>query len=129
VTPSQSVTIEEIANTMSAAAPRAMRGLREVSDAVAELREAEMMLRGLEASQTIASEDRKSSNGENPRLAYRVDELAATPWRVNTLAAELKVSRRTIERRIKDGTLKAFKVVGITLIDAESVKALFEGGE
>ena len=50
-----------------------------------------------------------------------------TPWRVNELAATLKVNRRTIERRIKDGTLKAFKVVGITLIDAESVKAMFEG--
>jgi excisionase family DNA binding protein len=45
------------------------------------------------------------------------------------LAATLKVNRRTIERRIKDGTLKAFKVVGITLIDDESVKALFEPGE
>jgi excisionase family DNA binding protein len=47
-------------------------------------------------------------------------------YRVNELAGMLKVNRRTIERRIKDGTLKAFKVVGITLIDAESVKALFD---
>jgi excisionase family DNA binding protein len=50
------------------------------------------------------------------RLTYRVNELAET----------LKVNRRTIERRIKDGTLRAFKVVGVTLIDAESVKAMFD---
>jgi hypothetical protein len=123
--------IEEIASTMSAASARALKGLREVSDAIAEFREAEMMLRGLAAResscsakstvplcdplgtlQTIAPEDRSSSDRDHP-------------WRVNELAATLKVNRRTIERRIKDGTLKAFKVVGITLIDAKSVKALF----
>jgi excisionase family DNA binding protein len=132
VTQSPSTTIEEIANTMSAAAARAMAGLREVSDATAKFREAEMMLRSLAAregspsakstvplcdplgtSQTIALEDRRSSDRD-------------TPWRINELAEALKVSRSTIERRITDGTLKAFKVVGITLIDAESVKAMFE---
>jgi excisionase family DNA binding protein len=112
--------LEEIASTMSAATARAMKGLREVSVAVAELREAEMILKGLAASQTIAvEEDRKSSNGETPRLAYRTDELARL----------LGVSRATIERRIKDGTLKTTKILGVRLIDAESVKALFEPGE
>jgi hypothetical protein len=132
VTKSPSTTIEEVVNATAAAAARATKGLREVSGAIAEFREAELMLRGLAAressrsakstvplrdppgtSQTIAPEDRRSSDRD-------------IPWRVNELAATLQVNRRTIERRIKDGTLKAFKVVGITLIDAESVKALFK---
>ena len=50
-----------------------------------------------------------------PRLGYRVDELAAA----------LGVCSKTIERRIKDGTLKATRALGATIISAESVKALF----
>jgi excisionase family DNA binding protein len=113
-------TIEEIASTMSAAAERATKGLREVSDAVAELREAEMILKGLAASQTIAIEEhRKPRNDENPRLAYRPDEAAKL----------LGVSRKTIQRRINNGTLVSTKVLGGRLISAESVKALFEPSE
>lgn len=54
-----------------------------------------------------------------PRLGYRVDELTSA----------LDVSRGTIDRRIKDGTLKAAKVLGVRLIEPESVRALFEPGE
>jgi excisionase family DNA binding protein len=117
MTKSPSTTIEEIANTMSAATARAMKGLREVSDAIAELREAELMLKGPAASRPVAVDDhRKSGNGVNMRLAYRVDELAQM----------LGVSTKTIKRRIADGTLKTKKVFGARLIEAESVKALFE---
>jgi hypothetical protein len=130
VTKLSRTTIEEITNTMSAAVLRAMKGLREVSNAIAELREAELMLNGLSPSESSRSakstvplrdppgtsqsqtiEDRRSSDRDHP-------------WRVNELAATLKVNRRTIERRIKDGTLKVSKVVGITLIDAKSVKTM-----
>jgi excisionase family DNA binding protein len=104
---------------MSAAAARATRGMREVSDAIAELREADIMLKGFIDSQPIAAETRKPPNLENARLAYRVDEAAKL----------LGVHRRTIERWIDDGTLKGFKVVGARLIEAESVKALFEPRE
>jgi excisionase family DNA binding protein len=120
VTKSTGTTIEEIANTMSAATARAMKGLREVSDAIAELREAELMLKGPAASRPAAVDDhQKSGNGVNMRLAYRVDELAQM----------LGVSTKTIKRRIADGTLKTKKVFGARLIEAESVKALFEPGE
>lgn len=51
------------------------------------------------------------------RIGYRVDELAAA----------LGVSRRTIERRIKDGTLKSTRALGVTLVSAESVAAIFGG--
>jgi hypothetical protein len=44
----------------------------------------------LGTSQTIAPEDRRSSDRDYP-------------WRVNELAATIKVHRRTIERRISDG--------------------------
>jgi excisionase family DNA binding protein len=104
---------------MSAVAARAMKGLREVSDAIAELREAQLMLNDISASQMIAAENRKSSTVENPRLTYRVDEAAR----------RLSVSTKTVKRRIADGTLKSTKMVGVRLIDAKSVKALFEPGE
>jgi excisionase family DNA binding protein len=112
---SPSLNIEDIVNTMSAAVARAMKGLREVSDAVAELRDAEMMLRGLAASQMIAAKDRKPSNDENSRLAYRVDEAAKA----------LGLSRKTINRRIADGTLASTKKLGRRLVSVESAKALF----
>jgi hypothetical protein len=50
------------------------------------------------------------------RLAYRIDELVRA----------IGVSSSTVERRIADGTLKTTKVFGVRLIEAESVKALFE---
>ena len=61
-------------------------------NAVAELRDAEKMLKGLAASQTIAAENWTSSNGENPPLAYcfgstteqiivRPDRVIGDPWR------------------------------------------------
>ena len=59
------------------------------------------------------------ANSTIPRLGYRVDELTSA----------LGVSRDTIDRRIKDGTLKAGKVLGVRLIEPESVRALFEPGE
>jgi hypothetical protein len=46
--------------------------------------------------------------------------------RPTKLAAALDVSRDTIERRVKDGTLKATKALGATIVSADSVKALFE---
>ncbi len=52
-------------------------------------------------------------------LAYRIDELVRA----------IGVSRSTVERRIADGTLKTTKVFGVRLIEAESVKALFEPRE
>jgi excisionase family DNA binding protein len=129
---SRSMTVGEIANTMSAAAARAMKGLREVSDAIAEFREAEMMLMGL-----AARESSHSANSTVPlcdplgtlQTIDPEDPDRDTLWRVNELASTLKVNRRTVERRIKDGTLKAFKIVGVRLIDAKSVKALFEPKE
>ena len=51
-----------------------------------------------------------------PRIAYRVDEVAKM----------LGVCRRTVERAINDGRLVASKRLGATLIEAESVKAIFE---
>jgi hypothetical protein len=53
------------------------------------------------------------------RIAYRVGELVRATG----------VSRKTIERRINDGTLKSTKVFGVRLIEAESVRALFSTGE
>jgi excisionase family DNA binding protein len=46
--------------------------------------------------------------------------------RVDEAARRLGVSTKTIKRRIADGTLKSTKMVGVRLIDAESVRA---GGE
>jgi hypothetical protein len=94
-----SLTIEEIASAMSAAAARAMKGLREVSDAIAELREAEMMLKGLAASQmpvekrTIAAENRKPPPKD---LAYPIPEVVR----------KLGLHRRTIEYKIQAGKLE-----------------------
>jgi excisionase family DNA binding protein len=112
------MTIEEVANNVAAAVARAIESLREVSSAVAELCEAERMLKLLAASQTIA-EDRKPSNDENPRLGYTIPELAR----------KLGVHRRTIERRIEDGTLKAVTMLGRRLVTAESVRAMFGTGD
>jgi excisionase family DNA binding protein len=94
-------------------------GLQEISDAVAELREAEMMLKGVAASQIIAAENGKPTNGENPRLACRIDEAAKL----------LGLSRKTIERRIAYGSLASTKRLGTRLVSAASVRALFEPGE
>jgi hypothetical protein len=49
------------------------------------------------------------------RLAYRVDELVQA----------LGVNRRTIERRIADGTLVSSNCLGVRLVSAESVRAAF----
>jgi excisionase family DNA binding protein len=127
MTKPRSMTIEEIADTLSAIAARATKSLREVSDAIAELRDAEMMLKGLAASQAIAAENRKpandengkSANRENPRLAYRIDEAAKL----------LGVSRKTIDRKIKAGFLVSSKRLGRRRLSAESIMALFESGE
>jgi excisionase family DNA binding protein len=43
---------------------------------------------------------------------------------LNEVAARCRVSRRTVERRIKDGTLRATKDMGGTRIVAASVFAL-----
>ena len=51
-----------------------------------------------------------------PRVAYRVDEVAEM----------LGVCRRTVERAISDGRLIATKRLGATLVQAQSIKALFE---
>jgi signal transduction histidine kinase len=57
------MTIEEVANTMSAATARAVEGLREVSIAIAELRDAEKVLKGLAAAlRAIAAENREPTN-------------------------------------------------------------------
>ena len=86
VTNSHSMTTEEVAKIMSGAATRATKGLREVSDAIAELREAELMLEGLAAAQMLV-ENRKPPKDENPRLAYRFqrsrESLGCTVGRSN----------------------------------------------
>jgi excisionase family DNA binding protein len=50
------------------------------------------------------------------RLAYRVDEACAL----------LGVSRDTIERAVKAGRLKSGKGLGRRLIDAESLRAMYD---
>jgi excisionase family DNA binding protein len=50
------------------------------------------------------------------RIAYRVDEAAKA----------LGVSPRTMKQWVADGTIKSTKIAGVRLIDAESVKALFD---
>jgi excisionase family DNA binding protein len=130
VTKPPSTTIEEIANTMSAAAARAMKGLREVSDAIAELREAELMLKGLAASRAVAvDDDRKSGDGVNTRPAYRVDdnweskeENLRIAYRPAEAAKLLGVSRKTIHRRIAEGKLASTKELGGRLISVESIR-------
>jgi hypothetical protein len=45
-------------------------------------------------------------------------------------AVTARAAKRAAEiRRIADGTLKSTKLVGVRLIEADSVKALFEQGE
>ena len=75
MTNSHSMITEEVAKIMSGAATRATKGLLEVSDAIAELREAELMLEGLAAAQMLV-ENRKPPKDENPRLAYPIPEIA-----------------------------------------------------
>lgn len=53
------------------------------------------------------------------RLGYRVDELASM----------LGVCRRTIERRIADGTLTATTKLGGTIVSAASVDALLNSSK
>jgi Helix-turn-helix domain len=50
------------------------------------------------------------------RLAYRVDELSQM----------FGVCRKTIERAVADGRLKSSKRLGVRLIDARSIEALFD---
>jgi excisionase family DNA binding protein len=50
------------------------------------------------------------------RLAYRIDEAMAL----------LGVSRSTVERAIADGRLKSSKKLGVRLIEAQSLRALFD---
>ncbi|MEC9065709.1 MAG: helix-turn-helix domain-containing protein [Pseudomonadota bacterium] len=50
-------------------------------------------------------------------------------YRVNDAARALGVSRRTVERWIEGGTLRATKVGRMTLIPAASVRAVVDGGE
>jgi hypothetical protein len=120
MTKPRSMAVEEVANSIGAAAARATKALREVSEAIAELREAAAMLKGLAAAPpTIVAGNPKSENDGHSRLAYKVPELA---WK-------LGVHRRTIERRIGDGTLKSTNVLGRRLVTADSVKALFEASE
>lgn len=56
---------------------------------------------------------------EAERLAYPIPELAR----------KLGVNRRTVERRIADGTFKIVNLLGRRLVTAESVKALFSASE
>lgn len=57
----------------------------------------------------------KKDKSPPQRLAYRIDELVGL----------LGVSKRTIERRIADGTLRSTTALGARLVDAESIRALF----
>jgi hypothetical protein len=50
MTKPRSMAVEEVANSIGAAAARATKALREVSEAIAELREAAAMLKGLAAA-------------------------------------------------------------------------------
>ena len=53
------------------------------------------------------------------RLAYRVDEACAL----------LGVSQDTIERAVKAGRLKSGKGLGRRLIDAESLRTMYQDAE
>jgi excisionase family DNA binding protein len=126
VTKSPSTTFEEIANTISAATARATKALREASEAIAELREAEMMLKATTKAQAIVADNRmiaakgqQPTEDENSRLAYTIPEVAA----------RLGLHRRTIERMIDTGKLVAIRPLGRRLITAASVNALFEPGK
>jgi hypothetical protein len=112
VTNSHSMTTEEVAKIMSGAATRATKSLREVSDAIAELREAELMLEGLAAAQMLV-ENRKPPKDENPRLAYPIPEIAR----------KLGLHRRTIEHKIQAGKLEVVDFFGKRLVTAESLSA------
>ena len=115
-----SMTIEEIAETVASAVARATKGLREASDAITEFREAEMTLKGLAASRATAVEIQKSSDGDDPRLAYSIPELAQ----------KLGYHRKTIERMIDAGKLTAIRPFnGNRRVTAASVKALFDPQE
>jgi excisionase family DNA binding protein len=60
-------------------------------------------------------QDRRGREGmTEPRLAYRLDELAVA----------LGVSRRTLERKIANGELPATKRFGAVLVSASVVNAM-----
>jgi hypothetical protein len=65
------------------------------------------------ASKGVLVEDRDG------RLAYPIPELAR----------KLGVNRKTIERRISDGTFKTVSMLGRRLVTAESVRGMFESGD
>jgi len=73
-------------------------------------------------SETIAAENRERTNGAT--FAHPISERLAYP--IPELARKLSVNRKTIERRIADGTFKTVNMLGHRLVTTESVKALFE---
>jgi hypothetical protein len=66
-----------------------------------------------DATKGVPIEDRDG------RLAYPIPELAR----------KLGVNRKTIERRIGDGTFRTVRMLRRRLVTAESVRAMFESGE
>jgi len=118
------MTIEEIADTLSAATTRATKALREVSNTIAELREIEVLLKAIANAQAIvadsqAAKSQQPTEDENARLAYSIPELAE----------KLGVHRRTIERAIDAKRIIAVRVLGHRRVTAASVKALFDESE
>jgi hypothetical protein len=123
VTKPPSTTVEDVANMIPTAVARATKAVREVSDAIAELRDAETMLKGLAASQMFvenrptAGENRKPPlKDANPRLAYPIPEVAR----------KLGLHRRTIEYKIQAGKLEVVEFFGKRLVTAESLSAALE---
>jgi hypothetical protein len=120
VTKAAGTSIEGIANTISAAMERALKGLREVSDGIAELRQAEMMLKTITKVQAIvadnhmiAGKSQQPTEDENQRFAYPIPEVAR----------KLGLHRRTIEYKIKAGGLEVVEFFGRRLVTAESLSA------
>jgi excisionase family DNA binding protein len=72
--------------------------------------------KGLNKEQLATDAQMAAMNFEPWRLAYRVDEVAALTG----------LSRKTIYRRIADGTLVSTTALGRRLVEAKSVRALFE---
>ncbi len=66
---------------------------------------------------TTASESSEEGSPALPRLAYRVNEVAAM----------LGVSERTVKRMTNDGRLRSIKTLGLRPIPVESVEALLSG--
>lgn len=105
---------------MASATVRATKALRDASDAVAELREIEVMLKAIADAQVIvadsqAAKSQQPTEDENARLAYSIPELAR----------KLGLHPRTIRRRIDEGKLKTISFFGKPIVTAASVKALF----